>query len=592
MTGRGRPGAAEPHPPAVPAWPPSRGDPWIVLGVALAHCATFLAKPVHMDDALYLSTVRGILADPLHPLCNVYNWEAGPRPIYTFAINPPLYNYQQALLVRLFGWNLTALHLLAAGYVLLATLAMLALARRFTRWPVPALLLLMFAPTVLPQTNLMLDMPGMALVLAALAAWVHGVDRGSNRWLALGSVAAALALLTKYNSGITLFLMILYAVLHERRRAIVWLVVPLLGLGLWMLHNHFFMPGGTLHLLQAGQRIQAEPGRGYLQPLIALVSWGSAFIFFPVLALRSWIAGRRRLGAAFAVPAALILALDLSVSSRSSPPWFMAPYAEHLIFLVNGLLIAAYIGVSTASAWRKQGWRVPAGRDDVFLLAWPIAMTIFICLLAPHQAPRYYFPAYAAVPFLLLRALERSRGGFTAAARRAVWASIVAQAALALILTASDDAFARASREYAERLATLAETRGEMITFEGHWGFQYYAEQHPLLRALDPRLSPPPPGVVVAVLLDSYAWEFPPWLAGLSETGEPGILKSSFADADGRPRSLRFRLIEPPWSAPHPWPLRTIDLADGVMLYASGDRVPYGHGTGAFHSLIVLQCVP
>jgi hypothetical protein len=93
-------------------------------------------------------------------------------------------------------------------------------------------------------------------------------------------------------------------------------------------------------------------------------------------------------------------------------------------------------------------------------------------------------------------------------------------------------------------------------------------------------------------VLDTYPWEFPPWLGGLAETDEPGILTSSFAGEDGRPRSLRFKLIEPPWSAPHPWPLRTIDLADGVMLYASGARVPYGRGAAEFHSMVVLQRVP
>jgi len=49
---------------------------WLVVaGVALLHLLTFLNKPAHIDDTLYLATVRGILADPLRPLANVYNWE-------------------------------------------------------------------------------------------------------------------------------------------------------------------------------------------------------------------------------------------------------------------------------------------------------------------------------------------------------------------------------------------------------------------------------------------------------------------------------------------------------------------------------------
>src|SRR2546422_538622 len=71
-----------------PAPTEMRGRDWLLIfGVAPVHLLTFIAKPAHIDDTLYLETARGILADPLHPMINSYHWEMFPRPIYAFAVN-------------------------------------------------------------------------------------------------------------------------------------------------------------------------------------------------------------------------------------------------------------------------------------------------------------------------------------------------------------------------------------------------------------------------------------------------------------------------------------------------------------------------
>jgi 4-amino-4-deoxy-L-arabinose transferase-like glycosyltransferase len=252
-------------------------------------------------------------------MTNVFHWEMFPRPIYTFAVNPPLYNYQQALLIKLFGWNLTILHLLSAAYVLLAAAAMMALARRFATWPAPAMLLLMLAPAVVPGTNLMLDTPALALGLAAVAAWITGIDERSNRWLALSAALATAAVWTKYNSGLMLPPLPLYAALRQRWRAIPWALVPVAGLGLWALHNHLFMPNGTIHLLQSTHWAKEVERVAFLQVLLALVSWGSGFFFLPAFRIRAWARGRGAGLVVAAVLAALTLGADLLVTFGPTP---------------------------------------------------------------------------------------------------------------------------------------------------------------------------------------------------------------------------------------------------------------------------------
>ena len=568
---------------------------WLVVaGVALLHLLTFLNKPAHIDDTLYLATVRGILADPLRPLANVYNWEQYPRPIYTFAVNPPLYSYQQTLLVRIFGWNLPVLHVLGALYVALACAGMLALARRFTQRPVAATLLLLLSPVVLPATNLMLDVPCLALLIAAFACWVRGVDRDSRRALAASALLATAAVLTKYNSLLVLPALPLYAALNGRRRAARWMLVPLAGLALWMLHNHFFLPGGAIHLFQSRGRAQFGGAGGALRVLLLTISWGSAFFFLPALAVARWPRGAAMWGAlALAV---VVVAADVYFLIKPLSPWGFAHYGEHAFFLVNGALLGAFVLAGLGSSLQRSAWGEQTARDDLFLLLWPLGIVVFNLLAAPHQAPRYYFPAYAAMPLLLMRALDRARPGRDAWIRGAIWASVALEAAVGLTLAVSDQAFATASRDFAQRLGRLADEQNQMITYVGHWGFQYYADQEPRLRCIDVRAPEPPPGTVLALPTDVFRPELPPWLDGLHPAAQRGLMESTYRAADSTVAHVRFIVIQPPWTAPRPAPLVTMSLLDRACLYASGGSdasiLPYTLAGPTFHALFVIERVP
>jgi hypothetical protein len=170
------------------------------------------------------------------------------------------------------------------------------------------------------------------------------------------------------------------------------------------------------------------------------------------------------------------------------------------------------------------------------------------------------------------------------------------QAAIGFTLVISDDAFAMVSRDFASRLAALADARQQTITYVGHWGFEFYAQQHARLRCMDARAPEPPPGTPIAILVDTFEPEVPKWLDSLAPTGEPEVWESTYRAADGSWAHLRFRTIEPPWSAPRAAPLVTVGLLDRAHLYASGGGnyplVPYARATAAFHPMFVLERVP
>ena len=587
---------------------------WLLALIALAHFATFAAKPAHIDDTIYLETVKGILADPLRPLCNTLLWEMEARPIYTFALNPPLYNYQQAALVALFGWNLPLLHLLAAGYVFLAGLAVFSLARRFSRWPVAALLLVMTSPTLLPQTNLMLDVPGMALVCSAVACWVKGIDAGSRRWLALGSAAAAAALLTKYNSVVVLPLLLWYALLHRRVRSAAWLLVPVAALGLWCLHNRLFLPNGTIHLFQAQGRFGVTGAPVFAQAVKAIESWGSSFVFLPALAILLRVHRRTALEIAAAAVLIGLFAIEMSMlrGAMSGPgtafgtiaemlarlvglawspgkgPAQIPIWPEYLCFVGNGTLLFASIALGARCVQAGTRWN----KDTLFLIAWPLGMCAFNSLFAPHQAPRYYFPAFAALPLLLLRAMEATGVPFT---KSWVGASVAVQALVGLLLALSDTAFASGSRAHVEKLLTLPVRNDVPICYVAHWGFQYYAGQSDRLRCLAATDASPLVGGIVAVIVDTPSQEYPMWLRTIAATRDPQVLESELRAADGSLSKLRFRRAMPTQTVSHPWPFQTICIGGSALLYAPGGYhglLPYAWSREPFLVMEVLQRVP
>ena len=69
---------------------PRRGAAfWAVMGVGLAVGLANVAKPVHIDDTLYLAIARHIVAHPLDPYGGTINWQQIPEPAYNVSISPP-----------------------------------------------------------------------------------------------------------------------------------------------------------------------------------------------------------------------------------------------------------------------------------------------------------------------------------------------------------------------------------------------------------------------------------------------------------------------------------------------------------------------
>lgn len=591
---------------------------WIALLAGL-HLLLQWDKPPHVDDALHLMTARSVLADPLRPICTMVHWGPTPTPLYRTTVNPPLLAYQQAIILAAFGERLPALHALTIAYVLLAGLATLDLARRFTRHPMFATALLMLTPSLLPQTNLMLDAPAMGLFAAAAAAWVRGVDQSNRRWCLAGGLLAGAALLTKYNSIVLLPLLAIYALLRRRPGALPWLAVPPAILAAWCLHNWLFLPGGAIHLVESVRYFKGDgwpPFQWLRQPLLA---WGCSFLFLPALGI-PWLLRQRPTRPAVALGCFALLIWLVEVLIIAGPRtaegglvhrigsalhvWLLAPgvrearpqlsnlWVEDLVFSANGLLLGCFVLHRLLTRFEGFGAtdvRKSAAADDLFLLAWIGGMTLFNAWFSPHQAPRYYFPAFPAAAILLIRAWEASNDSADLnrlrGSRWAAWPvalSLLLQAGIGICLAGSDRAYAMASRDAVRRVINDARWSGGPIGYIGHWGFQHFALRHSGLYAIDFSAPPPPVGAAIVIVPDADGVQLPEYMTA-----------GRYRNTDGGMEPIAFEIVDQ-WDYPHTWPLQTIDVRRGLLLYGPGylrGQPPYGHARPRMHPVNVVRRV-
>ena len=175
-------------------------------------------KPLHIDDAAYAYYSAQDAAHPLDPYGFKVLWYYEPQPADEI-MAPPVLPYAWALGRVLFGerpwlWKLGLL-----PWNLLLAWAVYALLRRFARGvELPMTVLTVLSPALLPSLNLMLDLPALALSLAAIDWFLAACDRDSCGLAVLAGLAAGLAIETKYTGLMAPAVMLLAAATTDRWR--------------------------------------------------------------------------------------------------------------------------------------------------------------------------------------------------------------------------------------------------------------------------------------------------------------------------------------------------------------------------------------
>lgn len=444
---------------------PARYSHWWLLGAVGLMTLPFLNKALHIDDTAYIYQARHILLDPVHPFDFQFNWLGITGDAIHSINHPPLLSYYFALIISLFGESEPVLHASLMIFPLIAVYSISFLAQRFTRQPLPAMLMLMLAPPFfVSASTLMLDVPVLGLTLAATALFVRGMDSDNPPMLAISGVVLAAACLIKYSAVLQFPVLGLYAVLQGKtRKALIPLGLAAILVSSWIWFT--WVTSGILHPLQA-IGLEGDLKTSMLAKWTSLASFtgASALVagFLPFAGARRW--------------AVLLASLALTyffVLPHSALGWGSLGLLAILIFNGTYLFGRVIAGLTDIRNFKD--------RDTVFLLAWFVVTTAFVVGVIAFNAVRHVLIFLVPLVLLLFR-MYPAPGGFKFAR-----AHLAALLLLSLTVSFGDHIYANAYRGMADRLMLVVENQGlrdegigiepnNTVWFRTHWGFQYYME--------------------------------------------------------------------------------------------------------------------
>lgn len=439
----------------------------VTLGLLLP----FAGKPFNIDDPLFIWLAQHVPAHPGNPFGFDVNWYGKMTPMWMVTENPPGAGYYYALGGSLFAWNEIGLHLAGALAALAVVLGTYRLAEQLCGQPLLAAGLLLASPVFLVSANtLMCDVPLLAAWVWAVVFWVEGLEEQRTGKLVGAGVLVALALLTKYFGAALIPLLAAYGLLRKRKLGC-WaasLLIPLAALGAYQWATRAAY-GHALFTEAAGFADLAQGKLGFSKVAesaiaLAFTGGGAAVLVF----LAPWLWRGRTLSAVLgAAPLAAAgvywkWVLPKYPALEAAARWEVG--LQFLIWFCGGLLVL-WLAVSEGLRRRDAG--------GALLLLWVAGTFVFAAICNWTVNGRTILPLMPAVGILLARRWEIM--GIVMGWAQALGIGVAA--VLAVAAAEADFQMAVAMRQTAMQACAEGASGGKTVWFEGHWGFQYYAEK-------------------------------------------------------------------------------------------------------------------
>ncbi len=452
---------------------------WPLLGFVTASLF-FVGKPFHLDDPMYLWAAKHILKHPLDFYGFTVNWNGTAQPMVETMMNPPLFSYYLAACGSLFGWSEVPIHLCMLLPAVAALVGTYVLAREIQAPPALAAVLTAFSPGFfVSSTTVMCDMLMVAAWIWAVALWIRGLRTGRQAWSALAALLVAMSALSKYFGVALLPLLAVYTIARERRLVpqLAWLVAPvavLAGYEAWsiQLYGTGLLQGAANYPLA----LRAREGWPVWPKLLTLFAFtGGCFLNVALLASRPW--AWKRMAAALGLAVAVFIVLlmegtigDFPLKSDGGFRWWIAAQVGAL----------AILGLATVFLVVRA---VLEERDATSLLLslWVLGTCAFSAGINWSINARSLLPMGPALGLLFSRRLGRLPPDAGTARRWTRYWPVAAGAVVAFLVAAADYGLASASRDAAVELARELKPTANTVWFQGHWGFQYYAEENGLV---------------------------------------------------------------------------------------------------------------
>jgi hypothetical protein len=497
---------------------PSGAGLWLVF--ALAWCMTLFnaAKPLTVDDSVYVLFTRHISEHPFDP----YGFNAwGVQPANTI-LAPPVFLYWWAGAVRLFGENpvLWKLSLFPIAWLFLSTVQ--ALGRRFaTGMERPLLVMMAFSPVVLPCFNLMLDIPALALSLASVVVFIRACEKQSFFGVVLAGLVAGLAVETKYTAFLAPAVIGLYGALYGRKRAA---AASFVLAGLMFLAWEVFTSGryGQSHFTHSASVLGSwfSAKLSLILPLIGQLGATAGGVL--LLAL---VALEKRASLVMATAFSLMLGYVLYTIVPREPLWVSAGNGKpilsmnNLVFGTTGIALIALMAAVVGKLLRSED-RVADGqphRADLFLALWLVLEIAGYFAISPYPAVRRILGVVLLATLLAFRLA--SKAAEHPVRRRLIWAVVSVNFAFGLFAFAADYNLYYGEKVLARLAVDAARTvePNATIWHNAHGAFEYYGERRGMRYCSSPEAEPCA-GDLIALLAgaentgqsvpDGRSWEY------------------------------------------------------------------------------------
>jgi hypothetical protein len=418
-------------------------------------------KPLHVDDATFYFNAAQIAAHPLDPYGYVMlRWSDAVPALHALA--PPGLTYWWAGAIRLFGERPVLWKLWLFPFVLLFVASLAALLRRFApSVATPLLVLLVLSPVFLPSLNLMMDIPALALSLAALVWFFRACDRTSLSLALAAGATAGLAMQTKYTGFLAPAVLLAYALLH-RKMALGLAAAGAAGLLFAAWETALFCRYGESHFVY--QLFHGENGEqpkrmllGALCPLLGGTVPTLALLALNVLRAPRWLL----------LSAALFVFLPYVLLIWPDPfgvGWSASDLPDALFACTGGGVLLG----AGAAAWRIR-------RTDGFLLLWFLLELVGYVAISPFPAVRRIMGVTVATTLLLGRLADRTP--LAPWRQHLLYGLAAVTGLLGFGFFAVDYLEARAEQQavYEAAQRIRQEHPQAIIWYAGYWGFQYYA---------------------------------------------------------------------------------------------------------------------
>jgi hypothetical protein len=350
----------------------------VLLGLALSLVACVIARgigkgefSINVDEAFHACTglyVASFLRDlPLrHPVAYTYLYYAH-YPALQLVAYPPVFYVAEGLAFLMFGPTVLAARLTVLLFALFGLYFWFRLVAALQDEITAAVttVIVAFLPSVLLyEKAAMLEIPALALGLAASYYWVRYLFDGAPRLLYLFAMFATLALLTKVQTAyLATWCLLTVIVLGEWRRvlnrrtvvALLLSAAPVLAYYLFSLR--FAAPLAAANVLKGGHAI-AHPFLFYFERLPAQLGWGLlALAGVGLLTIRLWERPRNA-----AIMLAWILACYVTETAIANKE------ARYIIYWIPPLV---YLGVAPLAVLLRRPSviaRVPAAAVMMVLL--------------------------------------------------------------------------------------------------------------------------------------------------------------------------------------------------------------------------------